>query len=75
MENTLSAPAIPLRGLVPIPGNDQKIEIGRKVSLNALEIIDSTTSDELVVLLIQKDPAINEPTPNDFEKYGVLAER
>ena len=75
MENTLSAPAIPLRGLVPIPGNDQKIEIGRKVSLNALEIIDSTSSDETVVLLIQKDPAINEPTPNDFEKYGVLAER
>ena len=75
MENTLSAPAIPLRGLVPIPGNEQRIEIGRKISLNALEIIDSTTSDENIILIIQKDPSIDDPKPSDFERYGVLAER
>ena len=75
MENILCAPAIPLRGLVPIPNNEQRIEIGRKVSLNALEVLDYNTNIDYVVLLFQKDPSILDPKPKDFEEYGVLAER
>lgn len=75
MENILHAPAIPLRGLVPIPGNDQRIEIGRVISLNALDAIDNGLSDEKAILLIQKDPAVADPKPSDFENYGLLAER
>lgn len=75
MENVLHAPAIPLRGLVPIPNNEQRIEIGRSVSLRALEILDNELDSEEVILLIQKDPSIAEPKYKDFEKYGVLAER
>lgn len=75
MENILCAPAIPLRGLVPIPNNEQRIEIGRLVSLNALDALDFNTNTELVVLLFQKDPSISDPKKKDFEEYGVLAER
>ena len=75
MENVLHAPAIPLRGLVPIPNNEQRIEIGRSVSLRALEILDNELDSEEVILLIQKDPSIAEPKNKDFEKYGLLAER
>ena len=75
MENILCAPAIPLRGLIPIPNNEQRIEIGRPVSLHALDALDFNTNAELVVLLFQKDPNTVEPKPSDFEEYGVLAER
>ena len=66
MENILCAPAIPLKGLVPIPNNEQRIEIGRPISLNALEALDYNTNTELVVLLIQKDPSVMEPKIKDF---------
>ena len=75
MENILHAPAIPLRGLVPIPNNEQRIEIGRKVSLNALDELDNGITDGKAILLIQKDPAIAEPKEKDFEQYALLAER
>ena len=75
MENILCAPAIPLKGLVPIPNNEQRIEIGRPISLNALEALDYNTNTELVVLLLQKDPSVMEPKIKDFEEYAVLAER
>ena len=75
MENILHAPAIPLRGLVPIPNNEQRIEIGRLVSLNALDELDNGITDGKAILLIQKDPAIAEPKAKDFEQFGLLAER
>ena len=75
MENILHVPAIPLRGLVPIPNNEQRIEIGRKVSLNALDELDNGITDGKAILLIQKDPAIAEPKEKDFEQYALLAER
>lgn len=75
MENILHAPAIPLRGLVPIPNNEQRIEIGRLVSLNALDELDNGITDGKAILLIQKDPAVAEPKAKDFEQFGLLAER
>ena len=75
MENILCAPAIPLRGLIPIPNNEQRIEIGRTVSKNALNALDYNTNNEYVVLLLQKDPSIAEPKAKDFYEVGVLAER
>ncbi|MBP5444676.1 MAG: endopeptidase La [Acholeplasmatales bacterium] len=75
MENILHAPAIPLRGLIPIPNNEQRIEIGRLMSLKALEVLDNELDSEDVILLLQKDPSIAEPKPKDFEEYAVLATR
>ncbi|MCR5308425.1 MAG: endopeptidase La [bacterium] len=75
MDNILCAPAIPLRGLIPIPNNDQRIEIGRPISLNALNALDFNTDNEQVILLLQKDPQVADPKTKDFEEYGLLAER
>lgn len=65
-------PAIVVRGLVPLPNNDFRTEIGRNISFKALE--ESETSfNNYVLILIQKNPMIENPAPNDIEEYGVLA--
>src|SRR5690606_14554127 len=73
METTIkSLPAIAVRGIVPIPSNDFRIEVGRKISLDALEIAEKDFG-QYVILLIQKNPLIDEPTKEDIYEYGVIA--
>ncbi|MDY0075519.1 MAG: endopeptidase La [Acholeplasmataceae bacterium] len=66
-----SLPAIVVRGTVPIPNNDFRIEVGRKVSLKALEEAEKNFGSYALVL-IQKNPLIEEPTIDDIEAYGAL---
>ena len=55
MELSKSLPAIVVRGTVPIPNNDFRIEVGRKVSLKALEEAEKNFGSYALVL-IQKNP-------------------
>ena len=71
MEMSKSLPAIVVRGTVPIPNNDFRIEVGRKVSLKALEEAEKNFGSYALVL-IQKNPLIEEPTIDDIEMYGAL---
>ncbi|RJX25047.1 MAG: endopeptidase La [Acholeplasma sp.] len=71
MEMSKSLPAIVVRGTVPIPNNDFRIEVGRKVSLKAVEEAEKNFGSYAVVL-IQKNPLIEEPTIDDIEAYGTL---
>ncbi len=71
MEMSKSLPAIVVRGTVPIPNNDFRIEVGRKVSLKALEEAEKNFGSYALVL-IQKNPLIEEPTIDDIEAYGAL---
>jgi ATP-dependent Lon protease len=71
MELSKSLPAIVVRGTVPIPNNDFRIEVGRKVSLKALEEAEKNFGSYALVL-IQKNPLIEEPTVDDIESYGAL---
>ncbi len=71
MEMSKSLPAIVVRGTVPIPNNDFRIEVGRKVSLKALEEAEKNFGSYAIVL-IQKNPLIEEPTVDDIEAYGAL---
>ncbi len=71
MELSKSLPAIVVRGTVPIPNNDFRIEVGRKVSLKALEEAEKNFGSYALVL-IQKNPLIEEPTIDDIEAYGAL---
>ncbi|HOI85790.1 MAG TPA: endopeptidase La [Acholeplasmataceae bacterium] len=71
MEMSKSLPAIVVRGTVPIPNNDFRIEVGRKVSLKALEEAEKNFGSYAIVL-IQKNPLIEEPTVDDIETYGAL---
>ncbi|MBN3490282.1 endopeptidase La [Acholeplasma equirhinis] len=72
MELQTSLPAVIVRGIVPLPNNDFRIEVGRKVSLRAIEEAEKSFSS-FVLILVQKNPLIENPTTADIEKYGVLA--
>jgi ATP-dependent Lon protease len=72
MELSKSLPAIIVRGTIPIPNNDFRIEVGRKISLRAVEEAEKNFGS-YAIILIQKNPMIEEPTTEDIEAYGVLA--
>lgn len=65
-------PAIVVRGIVPIPNNDFRTEIGRPISFKALDESENSFGN-YILILIQKNPLIENPTPEDIEEYGVLA--
>lgn len=72
MELQKSLPAVVVRGTIPMPNNDFRIEVGRKLSLKAVEQSEQAF-DQYVIILIQKNPLIENPTPEDLEPIGVLA--
>ena len=65
-------PAIAVRKEAPIPNNDLRIEVGREISLHALNLAE-TKYDSNIILLLQENPAIEAVTPNDILPVGVLA--
>ncbi len=71
MELQKNLPAIIVRGTTPIPNNDFRIEVGRKVSLKAVEEAEKNFGG-YAIILIQKNPLIEEPTAEDLESYGTL---
>lgn len=71
MELQKNLPAIIVRGTTPIPNNDFRIEVGRKVSLKAVEEAEKNFGG-YAIILIQKNPLIEEPTVEDLESYGTL---
>ncbi len=66
-------PVIPLRGLVGFPAVQLSIEIMRSVSLKAFTAA-ATLHDAKVLLVAQKDIAVEDPRLEDLYKVGVLAE-
>ncbi len=71
-KNILSLPAIAVRGSVPIPNNDLRIDVGRAVSLNALKVSEKDHSFNIIVLF-QKNPLVEEVTKDDLYQVGALA--
>ena len=65
-------PAIAVRKETPIPNNDLRIEIGREISLHALNLAESKY-DSNIILLLQENPAVENVTPEDLLPVGVLA--
>ena len=54
-ENTkIVLPAIAVRGLVPLPNNEFKIEVGRPNSILALDAAEKMYGGN-IILLVQKD--------------------
>ena len=64
-------PIIALRGLWLFPNNIQHFEVGREVSLNALNA--SLLRNSEIFICTQKDPMIENITKEDFYHTGVLA--
>ncbi len=72
-ENTkIVLPAIAVRGVVPLPNNEFKIEVGRPNSILALDAAEKMYGGN-IVLLIQKDVNVTNVTKDDIEEIGVLA--
>jgi len=71
MELSKSLPALVVRGVVPIPNNDIRIEVGRKLSLKAMEEAERNFGS-FAIVLIQKNPLIEQPTVEDMESFGLL---
>ena len=65
-------PAIAIRGLVPIPNNEFRIEVGRANSVLALEASEKMYGGN-IILLVQKDPTLADVSKDDLEPVGVLA--
>ena len=72
MDLPTSLPAVIVRGTIPMPQHDFRIEVGRKISLKAVEQSEQAF-DQHVIILIQKNPLVENPTLEDLEPIGVLA--
>ena len=64
-------PLIALRGKVVFPNTTAILDVGRKVSLNALKA--SKEHDNLIFLATQKDVFIDNPLREDIYEIGVVA--
>ena len=67
-----SLPLVPLRDMVVFPHMMAPFVVGRESSIKALEAALATTSKRLF-LAAQKNPQLDEPTPEDIYALGVVA--
>ncbi len=65
-------PAIAVRGIIPLPNNEFRIEVGRDISIKAMEIAEKKF-DSNILLLIQKNPLDIDVNIDSIEEIGVLA--
>lgn len=63
-------PAIAVRGIVPLPYNEVRLDVGRSDSLKALKLAEQYQN--YVVLLVQEDPTVELPDKSDVNLIGVV---
>ncbi len=68
----VTLPLIPLRGIVGFPGIQLNVELARGFSLKAFTEA-ATSAEPRILLVAQKDLAVDEPTPADLFSVGILA--
>ncbi|WP_457631234.1 endopeptidase La, partial [Oceanithermus sp.] len=72
MENAiLELPVIPLRNTVILPYTNSPVDVGRPRSKAAVDA--AAEGDRHVLLVTQKEPLVDEPSPEDLYQVGVLA--
>lgn len=70
MKNTMTLPAVTLRGLVVFPTMLLHFDVGREKSVNAIRA--ASKGDGLIFLVTQKDPAIENPSEDEIYNIGVV---
>ena len=63
-------PAVAMRGIVMLPGTVMHFDVGRKKSIEALNV--AVGGDKTIFLVTQKDVAVDDPGENDLYKVGVV---
>ncbi len=69
---TVTLPAVCTRGIIVFPGQDVMIEVGRPISINAVNEA-STNYGNMVWLVCQKDIMEEEPRVENLYRTGTLA--
>jgi ATP-dependent Lon protease len=64
-------PVAPVRDGIVFPGTENVLVFGRTKSVAAIN--EALRKDRKVVLLMQKNPAVNDPKSTEFYQIGVLA--
>jgi ATP-dependent Lon protease len=65
-------PVVPIRDGVVFPGTEMILTFGRQRSVSAIEA--GQTAGKRVILLMQRNPNINDPTPTDLYEIGTVGE-
>ncbi len=65
-------PIVPIRDGVIFPSTEGVLTFGRPRSVSAVETAFSR--DKLVVIVMQRNPGVNEPTPSDLHQIATLAQ-
>lgn len=71
MNNRLQMPLIAMRGMTILPGMIVHFDVNRAKSIKALEL--AMVDDQMVFLLTQKDPSVQEPKEEDLYRIGIVA--
>ncbi|MER3444623.1 MAG: endopeptidase La [Meiothermus sp.] len=66
----LELPVIPLRSTVIPPHATTSVEVGRAKSKRAIE--EALGADRLIFLVAQRDPEVDDPSPDDLYGVGTL---
>ncbi|MEO1028522.1 MAG: endopeptidase La [Pseudomonadota bacterium] len=64
-------PVLPLRDIVVFPDMVAPLFVGRDKSVRALEMVEDSESE--IMLIAQRDPAIDDPTTEDLYEIGTVA--
>lgn len=65
-------PVVPIRDGIVFPGTEMILTFGRQRSVAAIEAAQN--SGKRVVLVMQRNPNINDPTPSDLYNIGTVGE-
>lgn len=64
-------PAMAVRGIVPLPNNEIRLEVGRKESIQALK--KASSDNKFIALFVQQNPSIETPKITEVEHTGLVA--
>lgn len=72
LQTTQMYPVVPIRDGIVFPGTEMILTFGRQRSVSAIETAQS--SGKRVVLVMQRNPNVNDPTPSDLYQFGTIGE-
>ena len=61
---------LPVRNIVVFPGAVSQIALGREISISAAR--EAVNNERKLGVLLQKDPGVDEPGPDDLHRVGTL---
>lgn len=70
--NDINLPVIALRGLTAIPDAALHFDVGRPKSVKALEVVGSLNNGNLVFLVPQRKPELEDPKIDELYEYGTV---